>query len=89
MVFAEDKLTLLKEFHRRVMDKIGGIERTTDESAEKGLAEAAVGEKEDAAIEEVELLEDIFEEMPEEIPEEISEEGIEDNAEDGSEEGTV
>lgn len=89
VVFAEDKLTLLREFHRRVMDRIGGIERTTDKAAEKGLAEAAVGEKEDAAIEEVELLEEMFEEMPEEIPEEISEEGIEDNAEDGSEEGTV
>jgi ATP-dependent Lhr-like helicase len=77
VVFAEDKLTLLREFHRRVMDKIGGVERTTDEAAEKGLAEAAVGKKEDAAIEEIELLEEMFEEIPE------------DNPEDGSEEGTV
>jgi Lhr-like helicase len=89
VVFAEDKLTLLREFHRRVMDKIGGVERTTDEAAEKGLAEAAVGKKEDAAIEEIELLEEMFEEMPDEMPEEISEDGIEDNPEDGSEEGTV
>jgi hypothetical protein len=39
VVFAEDKLTLLKEFHRRVMEEIGGVKRTTDEGTEKGLPE--------------------------------------------------
>jgi ATP-dependent Lhr-like helicase len=57
VVFAEDKLTLLKEFHRRVMNKIGGKERTADEAVEKGFAEAAMPE---------EIPEDISEEEPEE-----------------------
>ncbi|HSD58622.1 MAG TPA: hypothetical protein VLB04_10600, partial [Methanotrichaceae archaeon] len=90
VVFAEDKLTLLKEFHRRVMDKIGGREKTADEAAEKGFADAADEERadeerEDAAIEEIETLEEMFDEMPEDIPEDIPK----DELEDGSEEGTA
>jgi ATP-dependent Lhr-like helicase len=95
VVFAEDKLTLLKEFHRRVMDKIGGLERaTTNEAAEKGFAEAADeeradGEREDAAIEEIKILEEMFDEMPEEILEDTPEDIPKDELEDGSEEGTA
>ncbi|MDM7911493.1 MAG: ATP-dependent helicase, partial [Methanotrichaceae archaeon] len=37
VVFAEDKLTLLKEFHRRVIDKIGCRERAADKTVEKGI----------------------------------------------------
>lgn len=63
VVFAEDKLTLLKEFHRRVMDKIGGIERTADEAAEKGFFE--------------EMPEEIPEEISEEGIEDNAEDGSE------------
>lgn len=92
VVFAEDKLTMLKEFHRRVIDKIGGVERIADEIDGKGFAEAADGEREDEAIEEIETLEtldDMFEEIPKDMPEEIPEDFPEGGSEDRSEEGTA
>jgi ATP-dependent Lhr-like helicase len=61
VVFAEDKLTLLKEFHKRVMDRIGGVGRTADEGAGKGFAKAA----------------DMPEEIPEDVPEDELEDGSE------------
>ncbi len=96
VVFAEDKLTLLKEFHRRVIDKIGGVERTAraaEEGSGRELLVAADRERGIAAIDEIEASEELFEEMPEDIPGEMPEdfpEGrSEGKSEDRSEEGTV
>ncbi len=33
VILAEDKLMLLKEFHKRVMEKIGGVRQTAREDA--------------------------------------------------------
>ncbi len=73
VVFAEDKLTLLKEFHRRVMDKIGdkiGGEEIIALSGEAGIDE--------------EPMEEILEDTLEEIPEEASEDDLNETSEEGA-----
>lgn len=68
VVFAEDKLTMLKEFHRRVIDKIGGVGRTARASEE--MFE--------------EMPENMPEEIPEDFPEGGSEDGSENRSEEGT-----
>jgi ATP-dependent Lhr-like helicase len=68
VVFAEDKLTLLKEFHRRVLDKIGGSDDVRGQADKREIIEAAHKKKEDTATGYLELSDDLFEEMAEEVP---------------------
>ncbi len=85
VVYAEDKLTMLKEFHRRVIEKIDGAKGTTGEAAEgeidgAGYDSGYEGEW-DPAAEDIEIPGDIQGDLPDELPE--------DNPSGRPEEGTV